>query len=84
MFWLLLSLCPGARCGGNVTSTWCHTTSSPCWGCCLWGGAQPGVRSPSGLHGQPAADSHDEADDGDGAGEEGADANDGAPEAAAV
>lgn len=69
----------GARCGGDVTTTWRHTTSSPRWRRCLWGGPQPGIRSTSGL---PAG--RDEADDGDGAGEEGADAHDGAAETAAL
>lgn len=80
----LISVYAGTGCGGNVTTTGRHPAPSPCWGCGLGGGAQPGLGSTSGLCGQPAAGGHDEADDGDRAGEEGADAHDGAAETAAV
>lgn len=80
----LLSVCTGTRRSGNVTTTGRHPTSSPCWWRGLRGGPQPGVRTTSGLRGQPAAGGHDETDDGDGAGEEGADAHDGAAETAAL
>lgn len=73
----------GTGCSRNVAATRRHTASSPCWGRGLWGGAEPGLRSTAGLRGQPAAGGHDETDDGDGAGEEGADAHDGAAETAA-
>lgn len=80
----LLSACAGTRCGGNITTTGRHPASTPCWGRGLRGGSQPGVRSTSGLRGQPAAGGHDETDDGNGAGEEGADAHDRAAETAAL
>lgn len=80
----LVSVYTGTGCGGNVTTTGRHPAPSPCWGCGLGGGAQPGLGSTSGLRGQPAAGGHDEADDGDRAGEAGADAHDGAAETAAV
>lgn len=66
---------------GNVETTRSHSAPSPRWWSRLRGGTKPGLRSAARIRGQPAASGHDEADDGNGAGEEGADAHAGAAEA---